>query len=500
MSVDAAALVRRVRSSSRLVQLQAPKALGDLASSSHTACQDAIAAGAVAAIVQLGGLGSGGSLQEGAARALRMLSEGEESAVLAAFSDVGAIGTLVTMLQSGMSSGSTTIQLSAAAALRNLAACDGGAVEVAAAGAIQPLVELLLARQGQPLDEVDAAAAGALWGFAAQGKQLGLEVAQHGGVPTLLWLLERRSMFSVYGTSELIADTTLMGAAATLACVAAFDEESQAAAVAAGGVQRLAALLSHPDADVQYATADALRALLTKGSQAAKAAFAEAQAAPAAIRLLGSPSERVQTHAAGVLGNATGDSAANSANLLSAGAMQPLVQLLRTPGHPAHEWAAIAVGNLAVMQPEAALAAIEQAGGVMDTLQQLAADSGDEGVKKAASRTMGVISSESDALLSRQAGTAEPAGSGAGSTAAASGSESSPSASQLATSPARVCAAPGCGATRGLKRCGGCSAVRYCSAECSRAHWQEHKAECCRLQAERAAAAAAGEGGEEPAA
>ncbi len=57
--------------------------------------------------------------------------------------------------------------------------------------------------------------------------------------------------------------------------------------------------------------------------------------------------------------------------------------------------------------------------------------------------------------------------------------------------PARVCAAPGCGATSGLRRCGGCGAVRYCSTECSRAHWRAHKAECRRQQAERSAATAA---------
>ena len=66
---------------------------------------------------------------------------------------------------------------------------------------------------------------------------------------------------------------------------------------------------------------------------------------------------------------------------------------------------------------------------------------------------------------------------------AASGASAQP------TRPPRVCAAPGCGATSGLKRCGGCGSVRYCSAECSRVHWLEHRAECRRLQAERAAAA-----------
>ena len=52
----------------------------------------------------------------------------------------------------------------------------------------------------------------------------------------------------------------------------------------------------------------------------------------------------------------------------------------------------------------------------------------------------------------------------------------------------RVCAAPDCGATTGLHLCGGCGTVRYCSKACSCAHWRAHKAECRRLQAERAGA------------
>ena len=67
-------------------------------------------------------------------------------------------------------------------------------------------------------------------------------------------------------------------------------------------------------------------------------------------------------------------------------------------------------------------------------------------------------------------------------------------ASPAVQTPPRVCAAPGCGATSGLRRCAGCATVRYCSAACSRAHWREHRAECRRLQAEQAAAAAGGSG------
>ena len=82
----------------------------------------------------------------------------------------------------------------------------------------------------------------------------------------------------------------------------------------------------------------------------------------------------------------------------------------------------------------------------------------------------------------------QPAGAAAAPPAAASPPEAEPRPKPFAP---RVCASPGCGATTGLRRCSGCRAVRYCSMECSRAHWREHKAECRRMQAEAAAAAAA---------
>lgn len=64
-----------------------------------------------------------------------------------------------------------------------------------------------------------------------------------------------------------------------------------------------------------------------------------------------------------------------------------------------------------------------------------------------------------------------------------------------APAPPRVCAAPGCGATEGsLNRCGGCGTVRYCGEACQAAHWPEHRRQCRRVRAERAAAEAAAAG------
>lgn len=49
---------------------------------------------------------------------------------------------------------------------------------------------------------------------------------------------------------------------------------------------------------------------------------------------------------------------------------------------------------------------------------------------------------------------------------------------------ALVCAAPGCGATADLRRCGACNSVRYCSAACARTNWKAHRPACKRLAAE----------------
>lgn len=58
---------------------------------------------------------------------------------------------------------------------------------------------------------------------------------------------------------------------------------------------------------------------------------------------------------------------------------------------------------------------------------------------------------------------------------------------------ARPCAHPGCTNMRGAsegrlqgRRCGGCSAVRYCSPECARADWPQHGRVCGLLRQEAA--------------
>ena len=449
---DAAALVQRLRSGSRLAQLQALRSLVDLANSSSAARQQALVAGSVAAIVQLKGLSGGCAVQEAAGEALRALSQTPNGATLPAFVEAGAIHTVVSMLERSLDSGSATVQESTAATLWHLAGCGGGAAAVAACGAIPLLVQLLLAGRGQPISQADSAAAGAMFHFVEfKSDQLGQDIIEQGSVPALLALIERRKHA---GAGKAAENRALWSAAATLGFLAEHNAECQAAVVAAGGVHSLASLLRSSCAEVQFSAADALRVLL-HCSMAAQAAFAEAHAAPAAVRLLSSPSREAQRHAAGVLGNAAYSDPGNSAAILAAGAMQPLVQLLRTPDHPAQEWAALTVCNLCLMQPEAAAAAIQQAGGLLDALQT-AACSEDEEVQEAVGKTMLAFGYALEVAAKQQAasGGSQPSASPADRAGAADAEAAGP-ADQPAARRARVCAAPRCGNTRGLKRCGG---------------------------------------------
>ena len=262
---------------------------------------------------------------------------------------------LASMLQRSLDSSNAPVAYLAVAALWHLAADDGGAA-VAAGGAIPPVVQLLLARRGQLISQTDVVAVGALLAIAQQKvEQLAWGIIEHNGVRVLLALIERRSTAGAAGEAEARA---LVYAAAALGWLAGHNAECKAAVVAAGSVRSLASLLSHSSTDELRAAADALRVAL-RDCTAATAAFAEAQAAPAVVGLLHSLNQEVQQQAAGVLSTSAWNHAANSADILAAGALQLLAQLLQMPGHPAQQWAAVTVCNLCRMQPEAAAAAIQ---------------------------------------------------------------------------------------------------------------------------------------------
>ena len=73
----------------------------------------------------------------------------------------------------------------------------------------------------------------------------------------------------------------------------------------------------------------------------------------------------------------------------------------------------------------------------------------------------------------------------AGAVAQAIAAEQALQAADVAAVGLHACALPACGArevtVHQFKRCGGCKAVVYCSAECAKAHWKAgHKRECSR--------------------
>ena len=182
---------------------------------------------------------------------------------------------------------------------------------------------------------------------------------------------------------------------------------------------------------------------------------------PRLVQLLGGGSARAT--AAGVLRRLV-ESEEQAAACVSAGAAPALVAVLSRGDAPREmlEECCLLTGSLAALgQPAAPLAA-----GVAPHLQRLAGRA-EPAVSGAAARALNVLPK-----------TSSPAPES--STASATGSSR-----QI---PRRTCAAPDCGATQGLRRCGGCGSVFYCSAACSRAHWRAHRAECRRLQAAQAAA------------
>ena len=178
---------------------------------------------------------------------------------------------------------------------------------------------------------------------------------------------------------------------------------------------------------------------------------------------------------------------------VAAGLVPALAALLGSSSGAAGElprMACILVGRLAVAGHAAELTAA----GVGPAVEQLAA-SVEPAVAAVAAEALRRLAGDAEPPAANEAAAApelEPVGLAAteGSIAAAAPAAGQP-ARQRPRRPRRTCDAAGCNATHGLRLCGGCGTVRYCSEACSRAHWREHRAECRRQQAEKAAEAAA---------
>lgn len=251
-----------------------------------------------------------------------------------------------------------------------------------------------------------------------------------------------------------------------------------------GAVPALVTLLdSTDDAPVQLEALEALHHIAVF-NLARSHAVAAAGAIPLAVRLLGSPCADVAREAAQLLGGLAQHSTEWAAAILAAGAIQPLVQLLRSATRAEVQMTAVQALSALLDSCPGCGHSIAAAGGAA-ALQLIAGTGSGLLTRVFAAQVLRKLppsgaAEAQEAASSQQAqqATTQPAPPPAPAQPAAA----PPAAAGLSRPPC-ICGALGCGATTGLKRCGGCRAVRYCSVECCRAHWKAHKAECRRVQA-----------------
>lgn len=273
------------------------------------------------------------------------------------------------------------------------------------------------------------------------------DIEEAGAVPLAVRLLRRRS-----------SSSRLPGEAAQLLGQLARSSPSMGAAVAASGAVQ-AAVQQLRNAQDSQAVLDGLATLASlAGSAPCMKAAAAAGAAAAAVQVLRSGSPEAIQPAAKLIGTVVHTHPHAMPAFNAAGGVAALEAAWRGSSGNAQQYIADALTQLrqADHGPQQQTAGTTAAG---QGLQHARAGA-------AAGRVTATVSAQA-ASRPTQLGAAQPA------------------------HPPRVCAAPGCDATSGLKRCGACRAVRYCSVQCQQTHWPAHIAECRRIQAARVAAAAA---------
>lgn len=261
------------------------------------------------------------------------------------------------------------------------------------------------------------------------------------------------------------------------------------AVAAAGGIPALGRLLcSSSDEAVQRAAAGTLSNLMVDSLEMQQAIMA-AGAIPALLQLTrSSSSECALTETDGALLNLNFQSPSISQQIAAADGVPALARCLSSDSEAVQLRAVCALVNLC-KNAHADIAAAIHAEAVPSLLRLLFSFNAE--VRDTSGHALRVLSAMEAAAAAECA--AAPAANVLDAPAAEPAADAAPR-KQL-PHPPRVCAAPGCGATRGLRRCGGCGAVRYCREACRNTHWYTHRPECRWLQAEAAAA-----GNEAPAA
>ena len=490
---DVAALVRGLRSRRRLAQRQAAvgiELLAEAADCDSAACDKIVAAGCVPLLAELLHSDSA-ALQEPAVSALMHLTLKNQQACAQC---AGAVPALVAVLRSGAGEAAGC----AAQALGNLAAkSEERCAAILAAGGHTALLQLCTSGSAA------APAMGTLFVLAAdkRAKAALLDASPFPALVSVLRQAENSSGDIAGNGAALLAANTIRKL-----CCGTDDQpagQCDAAAAAAAASAGAPAALLHvlricATAGVQFEAARALACLCSSGDASTQAAVAGASTLAARLGADGY-GEDVQVNALRALSALVAGSVACSTAVEAVpGALSKLVQLLGgAAGSDAQSAAAIILVSLARAGKQAA-AAIVAAGVGRGLAAALSTPAAADGLQRdaaslakslaaqgqaAALLTAGVEQLLQPLLASSDRETQQAA-------AAALGSLGSP-ASEQAQRPRRTCDAPGCDATSGLRRCGGCGTVRYCGEACCRAHWKAHRGECRRLQAERAAAAAA---------
>jgi hypothetical protein len=275
-----------------------------------------IGGGGVKQLVALLKQGSPGG-REAAASALANLSSGR-GGFAREIARAGALGPLARALADGGEAEGDA----AARAVRNLAAADGDiALALCRAGALAALVRMLGMRSSRRSRESAAAALGNL-ASAAGSRGARDAAAAAGAVPTLVQLLG----------STLLRERS--AAASALQSLTASHAANRDAVLFAGAIPPLVDMLSKSPEE-RVAAAGALCNLAVGASPAAANAIRDRGGVPPLLRALHDGVPREQGLAAGCLCNMAVNRESHATALITAGAAQPLLDLVRAGGAPA---------------------------------------------------------------------------------------------------------------------------------------------------------------------
>jgi len=254
-----------------------------------------------------------------------------------AFGNTKAIPTLVSLLQPDEERhDETNLEIAAAAALANLALCHPlNALRIARAGALQPLVALLVVARAELLEDIAQALASITASVEGlHGRRFSSDLIKLGAVPLLQQLLQN-------GTPGGRA-----AAAAVLQNLSAATPSETEVFLTSGLLSELMQQLEG-EAEVRESSSGTLRNLSVGNSNAVAAIMARKGACELLIEAVKEGTVEGRANAAAVLQNIAFDSTEHGIHLKELGAIPPLAELLREGEKCGKHAAAGALHNLA---------------------------------------------------------------------------------------------------------------------------------------------------------